>query len=138
MGRRRQPNGTAAAEIPYPTQPIQAPVNQPYGERKATMDAQRAVPLADLRASPATPQVDEARHTQEIEAFDPFSGITPMNAPSRYPNEPVTTGLRSGPGAGPEALLPRPRARMVDALMALAEATGDPEIKAMAMESMTR
>jgi hypothetical protein len=34
----------------------------------------------------------------------PPDSIPSPHAPTAYPNEPVTTGLPSGPGAGPEAL----------------------------------
>lgn len=39
----------------------------------------------------------------------PFVGVDEvpnMSAPSSRPNEPVTTGLPTGPGAGPEVLAP--------------------------------
>lgn len=128
--RAKQPNGQLTD---YGVQPVQVPKNQPYGEAKQLADAQRAVPLANLR-----PDVTEMQRANEVEAFDPFAGITPLDSPTRYPNEPVTSGLATGPGPGPEAMLPRPRARIVDALMALAEATNDPEIRALAMENLGR
>lgn len=63
-------------------QPITAPTGQAYGERKAQVDAQRAIPL------PQAPPV------------------VPLGAPSQRPAEPVTSGLPVGPGPGPEALVP--------------------------------
>jgi hypothetical protein len=36
----------------------------------------------------------------------PPGSLTPLLAPSGRPDEPITNGLSTGPGAGPEALLP--------------------------------
>jgi hypothetical protein len=58
-------------------QPVRAAPNQPYGARGAQEAAQQTMPL---------PQV------------------TPLDAPTERPAEPVTAGLPSGPGPGPEAL----------------------------------
>lgn len=127
---KRQPNGQAAD---YDRQPIQAPRNQPYGERKQLVDAQKAVPLANLR-----PDIQASQQAAEVESYNPFAGVTPLAAPTRYPSEPVTTGLAVGAGAGPEILRGRPQGTLADGLRLLAEATGDPEIRAMAMEALSR
>ena len=63
-------------------QPVTAPTGQAYGERKAQVDAQRAIPL------PQAPPV------------------VPLGAPTQRPQEPLTAGLPVGPGPGPEALAP--------------------------------
>jgi len=61
-----------------PRQPIKAAPNQPYGQRGQQEDAQRAVPL-------------------------PGQGGAFLR-PTERPNEPLTAGMRGGPGPGPEAL----------------------------------
>lgn len=130
--RKKQPNGQLTD---YGTQAIQVPKNQPYGEAKKLADAQRAVPLAD-NVIPIN--MREAQAARDAEAYDPFAGVTPLSEPTRYPSEPVTTGVAVGAGAGPEVLLSRPKGRVADGLMLLAETTNDPEIRALAMEAMGR
>lgn len=65
--------------------PVQTAPGQAYGMRKQQEDAQRALPIA-TPAAPAPTQVPS------------------LADPTTRPNEPVTTGLPMGPGAGPEAL----------------------------------
>lgn len=64
--------------------PATAPGGQTYGARGAQESAQRAVPMARPPTS-APPPVD-------------------LTGPTASPGEPITTGLATGPGAGPEAL----------------------------------
>lgn len=71
--------GTAAA------QPVRATKGQEYGKRQQQENAQRALPLSRAALPPGS--------------------LTPLAAPTDRPTEPITTGLPSGPGAGPEALM---------------------------------
>lgn len=64
------------------TAPVVRIPNQTYGQQAQQVAAQQQVPMG----TPAVPP------------------LTPLDAPSQRPNEPVTHGLPSGPGAGPEAL----------------------------------
>lgn len=128
--RKKQPNGQLTD---YGTQAVKVPTGGPYGRATELANAQKAVPLAD---STIPLDVRQARAAQETESYDPFAGITPLDAPSQYPSEPVTTGLKVGAGAGPEVLRSQPKGRVVDGLMLLAEVTNDPEIRALAMEAM--
>ena len=67
-------------------------------------------------------------------ATDPMQAATQMagragllNAPTARPNEPVTAGLRSGAGAGPEALgIPVAMSPIGHTLRQLSNALGDP------------
>ena len=61
-----------------------APAGRPYGERKAAMDAQRTIPLP-AQSGPR---------------------VIPLDAPTERPDEPLTAGLSTGAGPGPEALMP--------------------------------
>jgi hypothetical protein len=70
--------------------PIRTATGQTYGQAGAQQAAQRAVPMAPPSATPLAP---------------PSSSAVPLNAPTARPNEPVTAGLSSGPGPGPEALM---------------------------------
>ena len=44
------------------------------------------------------------RQAAERSAVSPQEALTPLFAPSQRPDEPITTGVGVGPGAGPEAL----------------------------------
>jgi hypothetical protein len=81
------------------TQKPTAAPNQEYGKAGQQLASQRAVPMAGAAAGvPPTAQ--------------PAPGQGPMQAPpppdlyrpTELPNEPVTHGLPTGPGGGPEAL----------------------------------
>lgn len=81
--------------------PVQAATGQQYGAAKAQMDAQRAVPIA----RPATDNVPTARPAAGPPALPmpPPGMLTPLDAPTTRPNEPLTAGMALGAGAGPEA-----------------------------------
>lgn len=71
-----------------------------YGEGQATMAQQQAAPMAGSTSSAAS--------------VDPLgamlSPVTPLGAPTERPDEPITTGMDFGAGAGSEVLnLPRER-----------------------------
>jgi hypothetical protein len=64
----------------------------PYGEGQTTMAQQQAAPMAGPMSMPGLP------------------AITPLTAPTERPDEPLTTGMDFGAGAGSEALnLPQER-----------------------------
>lgn len=79
------------------TQPVQAGPSQGYGQRAALERMQQAVPLPQARpaATPAAPQ-----------AAPPTPPPTPPDffAPTARPDQPVTAGLSTGEGPGPEIL----------------------------------
>lgn len=77
MPRRRRP-GSYPQRTDLNVQPAVAPPGQPYGQRKAQIEAQQAIPL------PAPPRLDR---------------------PTENPDEPITAGLPVGPGPGPEAVI---------------------------------
>lgn len=67
----------------------QAPMVAPggdYGDRTAMLDLQGSAPMEAAPSSPNPVQV------------------TGFGEPTQRPNEPVTSGIASGPGPGPEAL----------------------------------
>jgi len=56
-----------------------------------------------------------------------------LNAPSAYADEPLTTGLPMGPGAGPEAMLSQPtQSPQARFLSELSARTGDPFFEELA------
>ena len=75
---------------------VQAPTGQSYGVATAQKAAQAVVPMAgnpspDLSSAPQSSQ-------------PPQTPVTPMFAPTAFPQQPVTAGVANSPGAGPEAL----------------------------------
>ncbi len=84
--------------------PAAAAKGQQYGAATAQLAAQRAVPVA----RPSTDQMPAPTPG----GAPPMPGgpmpgqITPLDAPSARPNEPITAGLPVGAGPGPEALGP--------------------------------
>lgn len=71
-----------------PGQGIKSLPNAGYGENKDFRNIQQGAAMAQSEAQPA-PQMPP---------------VTPLGAMTQRPNEPITTGIPLGPGAGPEAL----------------------------------
>jgi hypothetical protein len=73
-----------------------------YGQGQATMQQQQSAPMAG-----PTPRGDVKSSPMNVPGMPP---ITPLTAPTDRPDEPITSGVDFGPGAGSEALnLPRER-----------------------------
>lgn len=68
-----------------------------YGEGVDTAAIKAGAPLAK------TPDVRGATNT-DVRQAAAGAPVTPLYAPTQRPDEPVTTGIAMGPGAGPEAL----------------------------------
>lgn len=69
-----------------------------YGQGKEMMEQQQGAPLAAAPKPTAAPSMP-------LRNLPP---VTPLTAPTELPDEPITSGLAVGPGAGPESLaLPR-------------------------------
>ena len=83
-----------------------------YGDAQELSDLQASAPMA------ATPSPKPASKTAVKQAAQQgptalqaarMPQVTPFNAPTQFPDEPVTAGAISGPGAGPDVLgLPAP------------------------------
>lgn len=98
-GRRTGTPGVAHGQRSDLNLPATAAADQPYGAAGQQLAAQQAVPLQ----RPPQPQPADARSAAQ--ASPPLGGgLTPIDAPTERPNEPVTAGLNAGPGPGPEAL----------------------------------
>jgi hypothetical protein len=70
----------------------------PYGEGQALMETQRSAPLA------AAPSIEQSGMPSGLASAAASQPLTPLNAPSQRPEEPVTFGANAGPGPGIEAL----------------------------------
>ena len=68
-----------------------------YGEGVETAAIKGGAPLA------RTPDVRGAR-ASDVRAAAAQAPVTPLFAPSQRPDEPITTGIPMGDGAGPEIL----------------------------------
>lgn len=124
---RRAKNGLPSDFV---AQPVKVPTGGPYGRAKKLEDAQRQIPLPGPPA-PAPP----ADPIAAAQAWNPTQGATPFDAPTTRKWEPVTAGLNTGPGAGPEALgrlAPGSTTMVANTLQALAARTGDPDLAALA------
>lgn len=75
-----------------------------YGQGQELMAQQQGAPIA--KAPSPTAAAPRLRNLPQV---------TPLTAPTSNPNEPITTGIPMGPGAGPEALmLPKNEDTQVD------------------------
>lgn len=102
------------ARLPVTTAPSQG-----YGQRVAQERAQQAIPMG----TPATPA---PAPTGGPEMAAALPGLT---SPTQYPGEPITAGLASGAGPGPEALpLRQPEDDTLLALKAMYAKFPTPEI----------
>ena len=112
---------------PYPNRtdlqravPTAVAPNQEYGKRAEQQAAQRSIPVSGPpggapsvtppapQGAPAGPPAPAPVGGNRANAFPPpppqGPGVLPFLHPSNRPNEPVTAGLATGPGPGPEAL----------------------------------
>ena len=114
--------GTPGTAYPQRTdlqsaEPVTVAKSQNYGERAQQQAAQRAVPIAGPQAAQsaaqAAPQASPSAPptqppTPPAQSFPPAPpqgpGVLPWMHPTARPNEPVTAGLPTGPGPGPESM----------------------------------
>jgi len=97
--RAPTPGRTYANRTDLGSQPASAPPGLEYGARKRLLEAQGAQPMAGSTsgavASRGGPPLAQRLAPGEVPSLD---------APSAHPDEPVTAGLASGPGPGPESM----------------------------------
>lgn len=79
-------------------------------------------------ATPGAP-VSAAAPQQEQPFVDPTDRVPRLDDPSGRPGEPVTTGLFSGPGAGPEAIGQMPPDNASSSIEAAYLAMPTPELR---------
>jgi hypothetical protein len=91
-------------------EPVAVAPSAVYGAGVKERQAQQAVPLATPPQGPPPAAVPSAPQpgagAPSPQGLPPVSGpgILPFLHPSNRPNEPVTAGLPTGPGPGPESL----------------------------------
>lgn len=102
--RQGSPSQSYPQRADLRTQKIQTVPNQEYGKASAQAAAQRVVPMAGTPPAP-NPQAPGAGGGSP---FVTAEDVPNLFDPTARPHEPLTHGLSSGPGAGPEALMPDP------------------------------
>lgn len=130
MPRKRKPPAPGD-QGGYGAQPAQAPTGMAYGDHQASIDAQQALPLAQVASStgPSTaaptgpPQDPAQRLAAAVDAARRMRPPAPLTGPSKRPGEPITAGMATGPGPGPEVL--RTGDRVARTFRLMAEVTGD-------------
>lgn len=128
-------------------QPVKTAPGQAYGQASAQATSQAAVPLPN-NAGQLAAMTQSAQQTQQQQA--PVAGESPQqpsaapgdlgafNRPSENPNQPVTHGSPSGPGAGPEALGPTPGPNIAQTIAQIAQSTGNQSLMALAQRAQSQ
>lgn len=103
--------------MPRKRQPVRVASGQPYGDRKALEEMQQQAPM--MTGTAPAPAVAPGRPTPGPTAGGAF-------LPTVRPNEPITTGIPSGPGSAGSSWYLREDPQML--LRAAYEANPDPWI----------
>lgn len=121
-----------------PGQPVQAFAGQTYGEGARQEELQRSMPAPNVEETPIA-RMPVAQQQEVPEDAQPqqrprasFSDVTAalqgmggiLRAPDDKPTVPITDGLATGPGRGPEAL--QRSTQLGNTLRRLAMQTNDP------------
>lgn len=85
------------------TQPVRVGVGQAYGVAAKQAAMQRAIPLPDV-PTPTPPAGSPAAGPVAVPPAPPRPLPPALSDPTRRPDEPVTAGVPSGAGPGPEVL----------------------------------
>jgi len=100
-----------------------------YGEGVETQAIKSGAPLA------STPDVRPSQ-APAVPAQEP---VTPLFAPTQRPDEPITTGIDRGPGAGSEALMMNKSiVKLSDTLAAMLPYDTTGEIAVLYQEALSR
>lgn len=108
-GKRSGKPGTAYSNRSDLTQAPSAAPGQTYGTATAQLQAQKVAPLPQ-QAGPPPPAAGSAPGVAQAPGAAPAGpmpgALGPLNRPTERPGEPLTAGLATGPGPGPEAVAP--------------------------------
>ena len=104
-----------------------------YGEGVETAAIQGGAPLAK------TPDVRPMSRSEQGIAPSQLERVTPLYAPSQRPQEPITTGIALGAGAGPEALsMGKATEKLSDILVKMLPYDTDGSIAVMYQNALAR
>lgn len=128
-------------------QPVSSIPGQMYGVGVEQQRLQQAMPTPQVQATkPAIPTGQPASPPAQTSAPAPTADmgmlaqamrdkVGLLRDPSQRPNEPVTTGLTRGAGAGPEALSGVRQSPLGDTLRELSMVLGDPYFAQLAQKA---
>ena len=86
-----------------------------------------------------TPDVNPTSRTDMGMAPSQLGEVTPLFAPTQRPDEPVTTGIAMGPGAGPEVLgMAKAANKLSDALVKMLPYDNTGEIAILYQQALAR
>ena len=136
---RGKPRTTQAGD---PAQKIASVPGQRYGEGVEQQAMQQAMPAPDMvEATAPNPSAPQGAPVMPMPPVDPaaIQGYLQSNNPNMLggtalPDQPVTAGLSSGPGAGPSAVA-GPRTPPSRWLSRMAEETGNPKWRRLAEQA---
>lgn len=134
------PRGARKTQSGAPAQAGPGIPGQTYGQGVEAQALEAVAPIPNFQAAPAVkpaaagqpaapagpPQgTDAERYERALLAAQEMQGqMGSLSRPTARPNEPVTTGMSRGPGAGPEAMV-RPPSQMGRLLRDLSMKTGN-------------
>lgn len=101
-GRRNGTPGTNYSNRTDLAVPAQAATGQQYGKATAQLASQRQLPMA-RPATDAVPTAAPAPSGPPAAPMPQPGSLTPLDAPTSRPGEPLTAGMAVGGGAGAEA-----------------------------------
>jgi hypothetical protein len=112
--------------------PVTTVPGQGYGEAAQQQAAQQTIPMGSTPVPGATAPAPQPQQAPTQQAQMPqatmsdqmtatpqaYPGDLPFLQPTMYPNEPITSGIDSGPGPGSEAISGTPAPVASDLIMA--------------------
>jgi hypothetical protein len=113
-----------------------APTGLAYGQHQALVDAQRQIPMGPAGAATPAPAAPPPAAPAPPAVLPGSLGA--FDRPTDRPGEPVTAGLPTGPGPGPEVLGlggPMLGKSLADVLSDVASASASPELAQLAQRA---
>lgn len=127
--RKQAPPGAGRPNRTDMTVP-KVPTGLPYGEAGKLSAAQSAVPIE-------TQQGPDFEQLSRMAQAHPTGNVVGLDAPTQRPDEPITAGIASGAGPGPDFALARhdPTADILVRLEAFYQRWPTPELSAILREA---
>jgi hypothetical protein len=139
------PRKAKTTQTGAPAMPVSEIPGQMYGVGPEQMALQQAMPAPQIQQGAAAPPPAAPPPDGTVPPAPPVSledSLRKMQleggllAPgTANPHIPVTNGLSSGPGAGPEALMAPPTSPLATTLKDLSRLTGDPMFEELARKN---
>ena len=132
---RTRGGGGNRTDLLTKAQPVRTPTGLAYGEASQLRQTQQQVPGAAPQQAPVSLQ---AQAHAAAQATPPPANL--IHAPTQRPNEPVTAGLATGAGPGPEVLAGGGAAMdpTLAVLQGMYSRYPSPDMQALVMEAQRR